>query len=102
MSEQFDEELMEEASGWISEMLEEEGSYLDPGLVFRILEEEWALLAEHPVAVQHPAMAQRLVEVLEAAGVQGVPAAITPRLVEGVLTWEDEFLALAGRPRPSG
>lgn len=100
MTESFDEALMDEACGWISEMLEEEGAYLDPGLIFIILEKEWAVLADDPRPVQHPEMAQRLIEALEADGIQGVPDAITPHLVVGVLSWEDEFLALAGRTRP--
>ena len=43
--------------------------------------------------------ADRILKRLDEAGIQGAPDPIDRRLVLGVLQWEDDFLALAGRPR---
>ncbi|HWO94349.1 MAG TPA: hypothetical protein VNL92_06250 [Dehalococcoidia bacterium] len=96
----FDEALMDEASEWISVMLEEEeGAFIDSGLVFQILEREWLMRDDQAAPIPHAEMASMLSERLEADGIRGVPDEISVGLIIGVLTWEDEFLALAGRPR---
>ena len=100
MTHEFGEALMGECADWISGMLEEEdGALVDAGLVFIILEREWALRSDDPTPLPHATMAARLAERLESDGIQGVPDVISPELIVGVLSWEDEFLALAGRPR---
>ncbi len=100
MSHEFDEALMDECADWISGMLEEEeGALVDAGLILIILEREWALRSGDPTPATHETMAARLAERLEADGIQGVPDVVSPALIVGVLSWEDEFLALAGRPR---
>jgi hypothetical protein len=91
--------LLSECADWVAAQMEEEGFLVDPGLVELILEQEregslGALPSSHVEA------APRLLELLTAAGVRGVPEAVNERLIIAVLEWEDEFLALAGRPRP--
>ena len=91
-------ELMEECADWISAQLEEESMYIDPGLVHLMLEHEWADEERIP-AITHDQAADRILQRLEEAGIQGAPDPIDRRLVLGVLQWEDDFLSLAGRTR---
>jgi hypothetical protein len=92
-------ELMEECADWIAAQLEEEEAmWVDASLVQMMLESEWAEDERIP-AISHEEAADRILRRLEAAGVQGVPDAIDRRLVLGVLQWEDDFLAFAGRTR---
>ena len=91
-------ELIEECADWIAEQLEEESMFVDAGLVQMMLEHEWAE-AERIPAITHEQAADRIIDRLAEAGVQGAPDAIDRRLVLGVLQWEDDFLALAGRAR---
>ncbi len=44
-------------------------------------------------------MASKLIPVFEAEGVPVKEGAVTPMLLEEILHWEDEFLAMAGEPR---
>ena len=91
-------ELIEECADWIAEQLEEESMFVDAGLVQMMLEHEWAEEERIP-AITHEQAADRIIDRLTEAGVQGAPDAIDRRLVLGVLQWEDDFLALAGRAR---
>ena len=91
-------ELMEECADWIAEQLEEEAMFVDAGLVQMMLRHEWEEPERIP-AITHDQAADRIIARLTEAGVQGAPDAIDRRLVLGVLGWEDEFLALAGRAR---
>ena len=91
-------ELMEECADWISAQLEEESMFIDPGLVHLMLEHEWAEEERIP-AITHDQAADRILQRLEEAGIQGAPDPIDRRLVLGVLQWEDDFLSLAGRTR---
>ncbi len=91
-------ELMEECADWISAQLEEESMFIDPGLVQLMLEHEWADEERIP-AITHDQAADRILQRLEEAGIQGAPDPIDRRLVLGVLQWEDDFLSLAGRTR---
>ncbi len=101
MAEQLDEALLDECAEWISTMLEEEdGAMVDAGLVSIILERERDLRAEALSPQPHIEMARLLAEALDAEGVRGMPDVVAPQLILLVLGWEDEFLALAGRPRP--
>jgi hypothetical protein len=63
-----------------------------------MLEHEWAEEERIP-QISHDEAADRILRRLEDAGVQGVPDQIDRRLVVGVLQWEDDFLAFAGRGR---
>jgi hypothetical protein len=91
-------ELMEECADWIAAQMEEESMYVDAGLVQLMLEQEWAEQQRIP-AITHEQAADRIIERLADKGIQGAPDPIDRRLVTGVLQWEDDFLALAGRPR---
>jgi hypothetical protein len=89
---------MEECADWIAAQLEEESMWVDAGLVQMMLEHEWAEEERIP-QISHDEAAERILRRLEDAGVQGVPDQIDRRLVLGVLQWEDDFLAFAGRAR---
>lgn len=91
-------ELLEECADWIAAQLEEESVYVDGGLVQLMLEKEWAEPERIP-AITHEQAADRIIERLAEQGIHGTPDPIDRRLVTGVLQWEDDFLALAGRPR---
>jgi hypothetical protein len=91
-------ELIEECADWIAEQLAEENMLVDAGLVQMMLEQEWADEQRIPeISVEEAA--DRIVQRLTEAGVQGAPDAIDRRLVLSVLGWEDDFLALAGQTR---
>jgi len=90
--------LLDECAEWVAAQLEEENIFVDPGLVSLIMETERQ--AGPPRAAspeQAAAIEARLIE----QGVQGVPDAINATLLFAVLQWEDEFMALAGQPRPA-
>lgn len=91
---------MDECAGWIAAQLEEEGHFLDPGLVYTILEHEWG----HPELgrLPHDRMAAELEASLTAAGVTGYPQPISTGLISLVLSWEDDFLSFAGIARGPG
>jgi hypothetical protein len=91
------EELREECAGWVSEQLAEENILVDSGLVALILDTEREIGAERVATL---ATAQAVAESLAARGIQGAPHAIDTPLIYAVLQWEDDFLALAGQPRP--
>ena len=91
-------ELIEECADWIAAQLEEESMWVDAGLIQMMLEHEWAADERIP-QISHDEAADRILRRLEDAGVQGVPDQIDRRLVVGVLQWEDDFLAFAGRNR---
>lgn len=97
----MDQELLTECADWIAEQMGEEGFMVAAELVELILQKESATPAGKPAA-SHDETAGRLVAELLADGVQSAPNAIDERLVRMVLEWEDEFLALAGRPRDRG
>lgn len=94
----MDHDLLVECADWIAAQMEEEGFLVDAGLVQLVLEKERTAPARIP-AVAHAEAAAHLVALLAADGIRGVPDAIDERLVRIVLEWEDDFLALAGRPR---
>lgn len=94
----MERELLVECADWIAEQMADEGYLVDGGLVELILQREAAATVRIP-AVSHEEAARLLVAGLAADGVQGAPDAVDDRLVRAVLEWEDEFLALAGRPR---
>jgi hypothetical protein len=89
---------MEECADWIAAQLEEESMYVDAGLVQLMLEKEWDEQQRIP-AITHEQAAERIIGRLAEQGIHGAPDPIDSRLVVGVLQWEDEFLALAGKPR---
>ncbi len=94
----MDHELLVECADWIAEQMAEEGFMIDAGLIQLALEKERDSSISIP-SITHADAAAQLVAELAADGVQGVPEAVDERLIRMVLEWEDEFLALAGRPR---
>lgn len=87
--------FIEECADWIAAQLEEENIWVDGGLLDRILTIEREF---QPFASRHET-AEALHRALTEAGIQGMPDAIDLRLLNSILEWEDDFLALAGRPR---
>ena len=94
----MDQDLLVECADWIAEQMAEEGFLIDADLIQVTLEKERESAIDIPAVTHHEAAALLVAE-LAADGVQGVPEAVDERLILMVLEWEDEFLALAGRPR---
>ncbi len=91
-------ELLAECADWIAEMLAEEGMWVDAGLIEEVLRREAAAPARIPT-VTHREAAVHIARQLAEDGVRAAPSAVDERLVLAILEWQDEFLALAGRPR---
>ncbi|MHB8573983.1 MAG: hypothetical protein ACYDCQ_01500 [Dehalococcoidia bacterium] len=88
--------LLDECAEWVAAQLEEENIFVDPGLVSLIMEVERQVGPPKSASeAQAGAVEARLIE----QGIRGVPDSINARLIYAVLQWEDEFMALAGRPR---
>jgi hypothetical protein len=88
--------LFTECAEWVWEQLNDEGYFLSGELV------ELILLTERELGLQaapREDSARRLAAEFEARGHSGNPAPITADLVAATLSWEDEFLGLAGIPR---
>ena len=95
MGAMMEPELLTECADWIATQLAEDGVLIDPALVQLILEREQAIAADAPRPQVTAALAAALVE----EGLIDRPGALDGRLIGEILGWEDEFLALAGRPR---
>ncbi len=109
------ESLLEEAQGWIAEMLSEEGVIVTDAFIDLVQTFEWDALEAGEVGpddrpgiithivdrcVQENIMVGPMPSTLstDGAGAQQ-PRPVPPDLVEHVLSWEDEFLGLAGISR---
>ena len=95
-------ELRAEAADWIAEQLALEfGGFISAELVEGMLEIEQQFRDDRDdQELDHPTMQDLIFKHL--TEVEGVPtgfAGMNPQLVAEVLYWEDEFLALAGKPR---
>jgi hypothetical protein len=90
--------LLNECAEWVAEQLEEENTFIDPGLVSLMMEVERRV---GPPRAANQGIAEAIEALLVEEGVQGIPDTINAKLVLAVLQWEDEFMALAGRPRPA-
>lgn len=107
------EALLDEAADWIAQQLSEEGLIVTGGLVGLVLSTEWDALEAGAPADQREALVQTICGRLEQEGVKvgpiptllstegvaGGPKPVPPEIVAHVLSWEDEFLGLAGRSR---
>lgn len=106
--------LLDEAGAWIAEQMSEEGIVVSEGFVELVQSMEWDLLEagldpeDRGGAVSQilARMAEERIMVgpmPEALATEGVaapePKPVPPHLVEQVLSWEDEFLGLAGISR---
>jgi hypothetical protein len=105
--------LVAEAASWIAEQLSEEGVIIGDELVELLLNFEWdslergvdpddraalvAAVCERSTAesVQIGPTPAMMLDGAQSPAIDGVP----PDLVERVLSWEDEFLGLAGIQR---
>lgn len=108
------EALLDEAAEWIAAQMAEEGVMVGGGLVDVLLALEWDALEAGHDAAPRSAMVETICERLNADGVRvgplpppnaapntaGPPGEpVPPSIVEHVLSWEDDFLALAGISR---
>lgn len=113
------ESLLSEAQGWIAEMLSDEGVIVTEAFVELVQEFEWDALEAGEVGPDdRAAMVQHVIDrcARENIMVGPIPSTLStdgdggnlqPRpvpadLVEQVLSWEDEFLGLAGITRRDG
>lgn len=96
-----DRKLAEEGADWIAEMVSEDlGGFIPAELIDLVMELEVKLRSEHSDAeMDHQAMAERLLPLIEAEGVPTQTGGVSNHLLVEVLHWEDEFLAMAGHPR---
>ena len=102
--------LMSEAAGWITEQLAEEGVMTSADLVELLLGFEWDGLEGGVDADNRAELVATVCESATANGVHIGPSPemlqendapprienVPPKLVEQVLSWEDDFLSLAG------
>lgn len=94
----LDPALWEECADWIAEQMEEENMLVDPALVALVLEVEREQAGDRAASL---GTARAIEATLSERGVAGVPDTIDARLLFSILQWEDEFLGLAGKPRPA-
>jgi hypothetical protein len=93
-----DQSLLDECADWVAAQLEEENIFIDPALVTLVMEVERRL---GPTRSASQATAQAIEGRMQEDGIKGIPDSINAALIYAVLQWEDEFMALAGRPRPA-
>lgn len=86
-------DLLVECAEWVWEQLQEDGYYMSGELVELILETEREL-GIHARGL--PQIAGILEEEFTRRGIGSAPAVIDAALIGQVLSWEDEFLSLAG------
>jgi hypothetical protein len=99
MPPEYSDELKTECAGWVAEQLAEEGVFIDPPLVFLLLNMEEHIRETAVPMLSAEEIAQRVAALAEEEGVRSDPRAIDPALVEALISWEDEFLSLAGIAR---
>ncbi|MEX2236817.1 MAG: hypothetical protein WEB00_04665 [Dehalococcoidia bacterium] len=102
MPAQYDDDLKMECAAWVAEQLAEEGVLIDPPLVFMLLNMEEHVRESNGEFLAHAEASRLVAELAAAEGVRAEPAPISPELVLGILSWEDEFLSFAGIPRQAG
>ena len=107
------EALIGEAAEWIADQIAEEGIMINSGFVDLILSMEWDAIDAGAEPTARAAIVQTIVARMDAEGVRVGPPPETlstdgmapdvrkvpPEIVERVISWEDDFLALAGRAR---
>ncbi len=97
----LDKNIAQEGADWIAEMVSEDlGGFVPSELVDLIMEFEVKIRDESgDQELDHQSMVMKLVPLLEEDGVPMKDGAVTPYLIAEILHWEDEFFAMAGRPR---
>ncbi len=113
MSNRPSDALMSEAAGWIAAQLSDEGVMVGVDLVELLLGFEWHSLETGIDANDRTALIDAVCERTVANGVQVGPSArmlqerggrpniepVPRSLVEQIVSWEDDFLSLAGIQR---
>jgi len=97
----FDKKLAEEGADWIAEMVSEDlGGFIPAELVDLVMEFEVRIRKERAdPEMDHQAMADALMPLIEQEGVPTQTGGVTRDLLVEILHWEDEFLSMAGQPR---
>lgn len=90
--------LLDECADWVAAQLEEENVFVDPGLVSLVMELE---RRDGPARSASPEGAAAIESLMVEQGIRGIPDSINAGLIYQILQWEDEFMALAGQPRPA-
>ena len=115
MSRYLSPALAQEASGWIAAQLMDEGAMLPDALVGAVLEHEWHAIESGADPNDRAALVSAVAERMAAGDIRvapppppGAPPQMTTpepvpeALIERVLSWEDDFLGLAGLRRGAG
>jgi hypothetical protein len=97
----LDEATLKECADWVAEQVSEElGGFISSELVDLVIELDLAVRSETGDArMDNNAMSHALMPRLEEAGAPVKPGAVTQPLVEEILHWLDEALAMAGHSR---
>lgn len=101
MPREYDDELKTECAGWVAEQLSEEGVFMDPPLIFMLLNMEEHVRATSAGGLSTTDVAAGVATLAADEGVRSEPSAIDAAIILRLLSWEDEFLSFAGIPRQS-
>ncbi|MSP22005.1 MAG: hypothetical protein EXR66_03130 [Dehalococcoidia bacterium] len=96
-----DEKTLKECADWVAEQVSEElGGFVSSELVDLVIELDMGVRAElNDARIDHRTMSEHLIPRLEAAGAPVKTGGVTRELVEEILHWLDEALAMAGYSR---
>lgn len=97
----LDEATLKECADWVAEQVSEDlGGFVSSELVDLVIELDLAIRTElNDPRLDHKAMTAALMPRLEEAGAPVKAGGVTPHLVEEILYWLDEALAMAGHVR---
>lgn len=97
----LDEATLKECADWVAEQVSEElGGFVSSELVDLVIELDLAVRSElNDPRLDHRTMSEALLPRLEEAGAPVKAGAVTRELVEEILHWLDEALAMAGHIR---
>jgi hypothetical protein len=99
--ESMDKKLAQEGADWIAEMVSDDlGGFIPAELIDMVMELEVTIRAERSdPELDHRTVAELMMPMMEAEGIPTQQGGVTSQLLYEILHWEDEFLAMAGRPR---
>ena len=97
----LDEATLKECADWVAEQVSEDlGGFVSSELVDLVIELDLAIRSDlGDPQMDHKAMTTALMPRLEEAGAPVKTGGVTPYLVEEILYWLDEALAMAGHVR---